>query len=83
MELIEREERQARGVYTGALGYADRAGGLSLAVAIRTALVQGGEVSYFAGGGLVSASDPEREIAETELKAKVFLDACASLRDRT
>ncbi len=79
MELIEREERCARGVYTGALGYVDRAGGLSLAVAIRTALVAAGEVSYFAGGGLVSASDPEREIAETELKARVFLDACRML----
>jgi anthranilate/para-aminobenzoate synthase component I len=79
MELIEREERAARGVYTGAVGHVDRAGGLSLAVAIRTAVVEGPEVSYFAGGGLVSASDPEREIAETELKARVFLDACAAL----
>jgi para-aminobenzoate synthetase component 1 len=77
MELIEREERCARGVYTGALGYVDRAGGLSLAVAIRTALVFEGSVSYYAGGGLVSASDPDREIAETELKADVFFDACA------
>ncbi len=83
MELIEREEPHARGVYTGALGFVDRAGGLSLAVAIRTALVRAGEVSYFAGGGLVSASDPAREIAETELKAKVFFDACEALaRDK-
>ena len=81
MELIEREEDAARGVYTGALGYVDRGGGLSLAVAIRTATVSDGQVSYFAGGGLVSASDPDREIAETELKAKVFLDALGSIRD--
>ncbi len=79
MELIEREERSARGVYTGAVGYVDRAGGLSLAVAIRTAIVEGAEVSYFAGGGLVAASDPDREIAETELKAEVFFEACAAL----
>lgn len=79
MELIEREERQARGVYTGAVGYVDRAGGLSLAVAIRTALVHEATVSYFAGGGLVAASDPDREIEETELKAKVFFEACAAL----
>lgn len=82
MELIEREERCARGVYTGAVGYVDRAGGLSLAVAIRTARIAGGEVSYFAGGGLVSASDPDREIAETELKARVFFDACAMMSER-
>ena len=81
MEIIEQEEPHARGVYTGALGYVDRAGGLSLAVAIRTATIAGSEVSYFAGGGLVSASDPDREIAETELKAKVFLDALAAVRE--
>lgn len=81
MEIIEREEPHARGVYTGALGYVDRAGGLSLAVAIRTATVTGEEVEYFAGGGLVSASDPDREIAETELKAKVFLEALERLRE--
>jgi anthranilate/para-aminobenzoate synthase component I len=79
MELIEREERVARGVYTGAVGHVDREGGLSLAVAIRTATVNRAEVAYFAGGGLVEASDPAREVAETELKARVFLDACASL----
>lgn len=80
MELIEREEDTARGVYTGALGYVDRAGGLSLAVAIRTATIAGGEVTFLAGGGLVSASDADREIAETELKAQVFLDAIAHIR---
>ncbi len=79
MELVEREEDTARGVYTGALGYVDRGGGLSLAVAIRAAMIGATEVTYFAGGGLVSASDPEREIAETELKAKVFFDALAQV----
>ncbi len=80
VELIERAESEARGVYTGAVGYVDRAGGLSLAVAIRTAIVSDASVTYFAGGGLVSASDPEREIAETDLKARVFLDALRSIR---
>jgi anthranilate/para-aminobenzoate synthase component I len=82
METIEREERCARGVYTGAVGFVDRAGGISLAVAIRTAVISGGEATYFAGGGLVSASDPDREIAETELKAKVFFDACERCRTK-
>ena len=81
IELIEREEDLARGVYTGALGYVDRGGGLSLAVAIRTAIVSGGTATYFAGGGLVSASVPAREVAETELKARVFLEAIQRIRD--
>ncbi|MGE0791690.1 MAG: anthranilate synthase component I family protein [Sandaracinaceae bacterium] len=80
MELIETLEDTPRGFYTGALGYADRAGGLSLAVAIRTAVIERGEARYFAGGGIVSASDPARELAETELKARVFLDAIRALQ---
>ena len=53
---------------------------ITLAVAIRTATVRHGEVHYWAGGGIVEASDPDREVAETELKAKVFLDAVEALR---
>lgn len=80
IEIIEELEQHARGVYCGALGFIDRDGGLSLAVAIRTATVQAGEVHYWAGGGIVEASDPGREVTETNLKARVFTDAIASLR---
>ncbi len=80
LEIIEELEQHPRGVYCGALGFIDRDGGLSLAVAIRTATVAGGRVYYWAGGGIVEASDPDREVAETELKAKVFLDAVESLQ---
>jgi para-aminobenzoate synthetase component 1 len=73
--LIEALEAVPRDAYTGALGFVDRTGGLSLAVAIRTALIEGQAVRYFAGGGIVEASDPERELRETELKARVLLDA--------
>lgn len=79
LEIIEELEQHPRGVYCGALGFIDRAGGLSLAVAIRTGVVRGGRVVYWAGGGIVEASDPARELAETELKARVFLDAVGSL----
>lgn len=79
MEIIEALERDARGVYCGAIGHVDRAGGLSLAVAIRTATIEEGELTYSAGGGLVEASRIEREIEETELKARVLVDALATL----
>lgn len=80
LRIIEALEPVPRGAYCGAVGYVDGAGGLSLAVAIRTAFVGGGEVRYYAGGGLVWDSDPQREVAETELKARVFLDALTTLR---
>ncbi|RLB39522.1 MAG: hypothetical protein DRH30_09745 [Deltaproteobacteria bacterium] len=80
LEIIEELEQHPRGIYCGALGFIDHSGGLSLAVAIRTATVAGGRVCYWAGGGIVEASDPDREVAETELKARVFLDAVAALQ---
>ena len=80
LEIIEELEQHPRGVYCGALGFIDHDGGLSLAVAIRTATVAEGRVCYWAGGGIVEASDPDREVAETELKARVFLDAVATLQ---
>lgn len=80
IEIIAELEPFERGLYTGAYGFVDRTGGCSLAVAIRTAVIEGlaeseRKVSYFAGGGIVEASDPGRETAETELKAQVFLRA--------
>jgi para-aminobenzoate synthetase component 1 len=79
IDTISALEPVPRGIYTGALGFVDRAGGLSLSVAIRTAVVEGSEASYFAGGGIVEASHIAREIAETELKARVFVDALRAL----
>jgi para-aminobenzoate synthetase component I len=79
MGIIRALEPCPRGIYTGAVGYLDRSGGLSLAVAISTALIGAGQVQYHAGGGIVWDSDPAREVAETELKARVFLQALDDL----
>lgn len=81
---IEALEAEPRGIYTGTIGHIDHAGGCHFAVTIRTAVVRDGVATYFAGGGIVEASDPTQEVAETELKARVFVDAVAALRrDRT
>ncbi|MDH5675505.1 MAG: anthranilate synthase component I family protein [Myxococcales bacterium] len=79
IEIIDQLEAAPRGLYTGALGFVDRAGGLSLSVAIRTAVLHGERLHYYSGGGIVEASDPQRELAETELKARVFFDALQRL----
>jgi len=80
LSIIEELEPVARGVYTGAYGFVDRLGGCSLSVAIRTAVVQDQAVRYHAGGGIVAASDPARELLETQLKAKGFVAAVDALR---
>jgi para-aminobenzoate synthetase component 1 len=42
-------------------------------IAIRTALVKNGQIEFWAGGGIVADSDPEREYDECQLKAEKFL----------
>jgi anthranilate/para-aminobenzoate synthase component I len=73
MEVIARLEPWRRGLYTGAFGYVGRDGRLELAMAIRTLQLArtrgGGEGDYFAGGGIVADSIPERELEETRWKA--------------
>ena len=65
--LIERDEPD-RGWYTGAIGWMDHAGDGELAVALRSALVAGDEVTVWAGAGIVEGSDADAELAETEAK---------------
>jgi anthranilate/para-aminobenzoate synthase component I len=77
MQQIARLERQRRGLYTGALGYLAHDGGLCLAMAIRTLVVErGGQACYLAGGGIVADSKPEREVLETRWKSEQLL--CSS-----
>lgn len=62
-----------RGWYAGAIGMVDREGGGELAVALRCALVRGATARLFAGCGIVPASDPADELAETEAKLGALL----------
>ena len=80
IKIIEELESHPREVYCGCVGFVDRAGGCSMAVSIRTALVRDQHAYYWAGGGLVSASDVDREVAETDLKAEVFLRALKAMQ---
>jgi para-aminobenzoate synthetase/4-amino-4-deoxychorismate lyase len=75
MEIIERLEVSERGVYCGAIGLLQPAkGGLRarFSVAIRTAVIADREARYGSGGGVVAASDPEREFREMVLKAEML-----------
>lgn len=76
---IDELESSRRGVYCGALGHVRHDGGAHFAVGIRTAITIGGRVLYHAGGGIVAASDPARELEETRLKARVLTDAAEDL----
>jgi anthranilate/para-aminobenzoate synthase component I len=70
MEVIRELEPVRRGLYTGAFGLLREDGSLELGMAIRTLTVREGLGHYFAGGGIVADSDPERELEETLWKAR-------------
>ena len=75
MEIIAELEGEARGPYTGSIGYVSRNGQMDFNILIRTALLESDRLSFRAGGGIVADSDPERELAETRVKAKGILQA--------
>jgi len=81
MEIIAELEDAARGVYTGAFGLFDPRGDLELALPIRTAVVQGGLVTYHAGGGIVADSDPDSELAECWTKTAALRRALDPTRE--
>jgi len=56
MRVAYAEEPSRRGVAMGAIGWIDPGGDLELSVAIRTATVTGGRVTYHAGCGIVADS---------------------------
>lgn len=68
MQIIDDLEPVARGHYAGAVGYLDFKGDMDTCIAIRTMVVQDGELRLQAGAGIVADSDPEREFQETESK---------------
>lgn len=81
MQVIDSLEPERRGPYAGALGYiawGDRR--MDLAITIRTCVMAGDEVSVQAGAGIVADSDPAKEWAETENKARAMLTAIGRVR---
>lgn len=75
MQIIEEVEPVAREVYTGALGYIGFHGGIDMNVAIRTAVVRDGKITFYAGGGIVADSNADEEYAETLVKAMGWFEA--------
>lgn len=72
---IASHERLDRGWYAGGVGWLDDASGGEIAVALRCGLLRGNRGRLYAGAGIVAASDPDKELAETRLKMHSLLDA--------
>lgn len=75
MTLCSEMERQARGVYSGALGWFGGDGSCELSVIIRTLILRGRQFEFQVGGGIVADSTPEAELAEHLHKSRSILSA--------
>jgi menaquinone-specific isochorismate synthase len=68
MELIRELEGMDRGRYAGPVGWVDARGNGEWGIALRCAEIDGPRARLFAGGGIVTGSDPAAELAETQAK---------------
>ena len=75
MQLIGELEGEARGAYTGSVGYLNIDGDMDFNILIRTATLSGSELRFRTGAGIVADSDWSRELAETRTKAEGMLRA--------
>jgi para-aminobenzoate synthetase len=77
MGLIDDIEREARGVYSGAIGYFGLDGSVDLNIVIRTIVMRPGATTIGAGGAIVMQSDPQEEFEEILLKARAPMSTTA------
>ncbi len=75
MQIISELEPDTRGVYAGAVLYADYADNLDSCIAIRTLVLRNSTAEAQAGAGVVADSVPAREYEETVNKARALLGA--------
>ncbi|MGP1482132.1 anthranilate synthase component 1 [Actinomyces naeslundii] len=77
-ELIRQAEGVRRGSYGGSVGYIRGDGELDTCIVIRSGFVVDGTALVQAGAGVVAASSPAAEAAETVHKARAVLEAVAA-----
>ena len=75
MQIISELEQTGRGPYTGSMGYVSLDGRTDLNILIRTMLLSDGVLSFRTGAGIVTDSEPLRELDETRAKALGLLNA--------
>jgi isochorismate synthase len=70
-------EQLDRGWYAAPVGWMDATEDGEFCVALRSALLRDRDAHLFAGVGVVAGSDPEAELAETEVKLQAMLPLVA------
>lgn len=75
MEIIDELEQEARGVYSGAIGYFALSGACDFNIVIRTIVRTNAGLSIGVGGAITALSDAEEEVNETILKGMAPMKA--------
>ncbi len=76
-DVIADLEGMDRGWYAAPVGWMDATEDGEFCVALRSALLRDRQAHLFAGVGVVDGSDPEAELAETEVKLQALLPLLA------
>lgn len=75
LDFIEHKEFGTRGLYGAPVGFIDINNDCEFIVAIRSMLIKQQQATLFAGCGIVKKSDPDSEIAETDVKFSPMMNA--------
>lgn len=76
LALIAELEPFDRGRYAGPVGWVGQSGDGEWAVALRSAEIdENGDITAFAGAGILGGSDAETELAETRMKFRPMVEA--------
>lgn len=81
MQIAGQFENQARGIYSGCIGFIEPGGDFEFNVVIRSITWNelNGKLEVKAGSALTAKCDPLKEFEECELKAKAMIDAVKSV----
>ncbi|MBD3260964.1 MAG: aminodeoxychorismate synthase component I [Candidatus Altiarchaeales archaeon] len=80
MQIIDEVEPNARGPYTGSIGFINFSGEMDLNIIIRTLIIKEDKGMIQVGGGVVADSNARREYDETFEKAYALFEALGGRR---
>lgn len=75
MERLAQLEGEARGFYTGSMGFLSPGGDAVWNILIRSLMLRGSTFCFHGGGGIVADSRPEREFEESRQKCLALMAA--------